>query len=100
MRIPLPKMMRHWREREFAKGNTPWAYSVGLKTWAYLAKRPKLYHAVNGIIMPVLALLGRRRGYFRRLPMATGWTRHRDLPAPQGRTFQQRWRAQKSRSSG
>jgi len=27
-----------------------------------------------------------------RLPFATGWTRHRDFPAPQGATFQAQWR--------
>ena len=32
----------------------------------------------------------------RRLPLVGGWTRHRDMPAPQGRTFQQLWAEHKA----
>jgi L-lactate dehydrogenase complex protein LldF len=38
-----------------------------------------------------MAALGRKRGRFARLPLAGGWTAHRDFPAPQGKTFQQLW---------
>jgi L-lactate dehydrogenase complex protein LldF len=38
-----------------------------------------------------LGALGRRNGALRRLPFMGGWRRTRDLPAPQGRTFQQLW---------
>jgi L-lactate dehydrogenase complex protein LldF len=43
--------------------------------------------------MRALSLIGRRRGRFAWLPFAGGWTRWRDLAAPQGATFQSRWRA-------
>jgi len=99
MRIPLPKMMRHWREREYAKGNTPPRYRLGLKLWAFTARRPKLYHALTSLAMPLLSRFGGRRNKFRFLPLASGWTRHRDLPAPQGRTFQQLWKARLKRAS-
>ena len=26
------------------------------------------------------------------LPLASGWTKHRDFPAPQGLTFQSQWK--------
>jgi L-lactate dehydrogenase complex protein LldF len=97
MRIPLPKMMRHWREREYEKGNTPPRYKLGMKLWAFAAKRPRLYQALTGLAMPLLARFGKRRGRFRALPLAAGWTRHRDLPAPQGKTFQQLWREREAR---
>ena len=96
MRIPLPKMMRHWREREFERHLSPAAVRTGTRLWAFFAKRPGLYHFATGIALPLLAFLGRARGRFRSLPLAGGWTAHRDLPAPQGRTFQQRWASRQS----
>ena len=91
MRIPLPRMMRHWREREFERHLTPRAFRAGLRLWVFFARRPRLYHACVGPVMRLLGALGRRRGRFRALPLAGGWTAHRDFPAPEGRTFQQLW---------
>lgn len=92
MHIPLPRMMRHWREREFSRGLNPAAQRYGLRAWAFFARRPRLYRLAVSLAIPVLSRLGRRRGRFRRLPLAGGWTRHRDLPAPESRTFLQQWR--------
>ena len=91
MRIPLPRMMRHWREREFERHLSPAAVRTGLRLWAFLARRPALYRALTGLQVRVLGRLGRRKGRFAALPLAGGWTRHRDFPAPQGRTFQSLW---------
>jgi len=92
MRIPLPKMMRQWREREFERHLIPPAQRTGIGIWAWLAKRPRAYQALTGIAVRMLAMLGRRDGRLRWLPLGGGWTRHRDLPAPEGRTFQAMWR--------
>jgi L-lactate dehydrogenase complex protein LldF len=91
MRIPLPKMMRHWREREFEQKLGPAPYRFGLGLWAWFAKRPNFYRRAAGLAVGVLGLLGRRKGRFRRLPLAAGWTAGRDMPAPEGKTFQQLW---------
>ena len=91
MRIPLPKMMRHWREREFERNLTPLTARYGLKAWAFFAKRPKLYRLAASFGMPLLSLFGGSSRRFHALPFAGGWTRHRDLPAPEGRTFLQAW---------
>ena len=40
----------------------------------------------------LLHALWRGRGRFSHLPLAGGWTQARDLPAPQGRSFQSLWR--------
>ena len=91
VRIPLPKMMRHWREREFERHLTPAPFRSGLRLWAFFASRPALYRMATRIGMAGLGLLGKRRGRFASLPFAGGWTNYRDLPAPQGPTFQARW---------
>jgi L-lactate dehydrogenase complex protein LldF len=91
MKIPLPGLMRRWRNAEFSAGDTSLISRLGLAAWAATAKRPRLYHLLTRLVMPVLGALGRGRGSFRWLPLTRGWTRHRDLPAPQGRTFQALW---------
>ena len=103
MRIPLPKMLRHWREREFAARLSPPTARRMLALWAWLATRPALYHLGSRLAMGVLGRLGslgRNRGRFGRLPLAAGWTVSRDLPAPEGPTFQALWRASRSRGGG
>ena len=91
VRIPLPKMMRHWREREFERHLQPGAYRAGLKAWAFLARNPPLYRFVADIGAAVLGWTGRSRGRFRTLPLAQGWTKGRDMPAPEGKTFMTLW---------
>ena len=100
MRIPLPGMMRHWREREYERHLQPATYRWGLGLWAFFAKRPALYQRATGIAMRVLGNLGHRKGRFRALPLAGGWTQYRDLPAPAGQTFQEMWRDRQRASAG
>jgi L-lactate dehydrogenase complex protein LldF len=95
MRIPLPKMMRHWREREFERHLTPIRFRYGLAFWAFFAKRPWLYRQSTSLAMRTLAFFGRKTGNFSTLPFADGWTQSRDFPAPQGATFQEQWRAKR-----
>jgi L-lactate dehydrogenase complex protein LldF len=93
MRIPLPKMMRHWREREFERHLSPPPARWALRAWAFAAKRPALYRLGASIGAWLLKLRGGRSGRIASLPLAGGWTAHRDMPAPEGRTFQQLWAA-------
>lgn len=92
MRIPLPRLLRHWREKEFEKHLTPGAVRSGLGVWAYFAKRPKLYQFGTRIAARLLNLMGGRKGRLASLPLAQGWTAYRDMPAPQGKTFQAMWK--------
>jgi L-lactate dehydrogenase complex protein LldF len=92
MAIPLPSLMRRWRERDFEERGAPLAQRLALKFWAFAAKRPRLYHTLAGIIAPLLAWFAGERGRFRSLPFAQAWTKTHDLPAPEGRTFQALYR--------
>jgi L-lactate dehydrogenase complex protein LldF len=95
MRIPLPKLLRHWREKEFERGLSPATQRWGLGLWAFFARHPALYRAATRLGIAALGRLGRNKGRFRSLPLAGGWTKHRDLPAPAGRTFIDQCKARK-----
>jgi L-lactate dehydrogenase complex protein LldF len=97
VRIPLPKLMRHWREREFERHLTPATVRSGLGVWAFFARRPSLYRFATRVGMGALALAGRTKGRFAWLPFAGGWTKHRDFPVPQGGTFQARWAQERAK---
>lgn len=100
MRIPLPKMMRHYRQREFEKGLSPQKARVGLSVWSYFATRPKLYRFVTRLASGVLGRLGKVNGRFTSLPLAGGWTSVRDMPAPEGKTFHDLYRERQAGSQG
>jgi L-lactate dehydrogenase complex protein LldF len=90
VKIPLTRLMRTWRERALAMPagrRERWL----LKTWAFAARRPRLYHLAARMATSVLSALAPARGAFRWMPLGSGWTKVRDFPAPEGRTFQQLW---------
>jgi L-lactate dehydrogenase complex protein LldF len=95
MKIPLPKMMRHWREREFERNLNPAMTRYGLGLWAFFARRPKLYGLATRAAMKLMSLAARGKGRFSWLPAASGWTKTRDFAAPQGETFQARWKRER-----
>ncbi len=100
VRIPLPGLMRRWREEEFARRTGPPTARRGLRLWAFAVRRPALYRLGARLAIAALARLGRRRGHLRSLPLAGGWTAHRDLPAPQGGTFHDLWRRRAAARNG
>jgi L-lactate dehydrogenase complex protein LldF len=95
VRIPLPKLMRHWREEQFRRQLTPPTARKGLALWAFFARRPALYRLATGTAMRALGWMG-GAGRFRKLPLAGGWTGTRDFPAPQGSTFMSQWRRRRT----
>jgi L-lactate dehydrogenase complex protein LldF len=97
MRIPLPKIFRYWRNKAFEEKVTPLNQRAGLELWAFFARHPELYRFVTRLGVGVLGRLGRKRGKFHSLPLASGWTDGRDMPAPEGRTFHDLWQERRGR---
>ena len=98
MRIPLPKMMRHWREVEHRLRLSPRFARWALTLWSRAASRPWAYRFGTRLSIAWLTRKARRLGRpFGKgeLPMAGGWTGHRDFPAPQGVTFHRAWKKAK-----
>ena len=81
--------MRAWRERNVARGNPSFRERLLLKLWAYAAKRPRLYHLLARLGVAFLSRRAGPRGRLSRLPFTQAWTKIRDLPAPQDKTFHQ-----------
>jgi len=94
MRIPLPRLLRAWREQEVARNLTPTRARWALRLWSLAAQRPSLYRVGSALANRVLRALGGQQGRLTRLPLATAWTRVRDLPAPPpGGSFMTQYRA-------
>jgi L-lactate dehydrogenase complex protein LldF len=93
VKIPLPKIMRYWRAREYAEGLAPKAMVFGLSLWAFAAKRPWLYRMVASFMARSLKFLAGGCGNVRALPLMNGWFAVRNFPAPQGKTFHELWKA-------
>jgi len=92
MSIPLPEMLRKLRTRGYDDRLMPARARAGLGLWAFFAKRPRLYRAATSLAVRLMGLVGKRRGRFGRMPLTGRWTDARDMPAPQGETFQSAWR--------
>jgi L-lactate dehydrogenase complex protein LldF len=99
VKIPLPELMRKLRERQVERGLRPWTERAALRAWAWAATRPAIYGALSRLGVRLARWLAGRDGMIRRLPGGGDWTRQRDLPAPEGRTFRELYRASKRRDS-
>ena len=96
VKIPLPTLLRGWREKSWREGLEPTAMRAGIGLWAWVARRPALYRVGTGMAQRALRLWG-RNGWIRSLPLAGGWTRHRDMPVPKGGTFMTQWKKKNRR---
>ena len=85
--IPLPDLLRDLRHEESKHQLSDRRWSRGIKLHAWVSARPRLYHWLSNSVISILARLGRKKGSFKSLPFAGGWTDSRDFPAPQGPTF-------------
>ena len=96
VKIPLPDLMRHLREKQIEQNLRPFGERLSIKLWRYVALRPGLYAFATKLATRFGKLLGGSDGVIHRLPRLDGWTKGRDMPAPTGKTFRELYAQKKS----
>ena len=96
VKIPLPDLMRHLREKQIEQNLRPFGERLSIKIWRYVALRPGLYALATKLATRFGKLLGGSEGVIHRLPRLDGWTKGRDMPAPTGKTFRELYAQKKS----
>ncbi len=87
VRIPIPELLVHWREKAVEQGLTPMTETMGLKAYAKLAQKPDLFGAAGSVLRHVPLELGGRA-----LPVLAGWMQERSAPKSSKKSFLQMWK--------
>ena len=98
VKIPLPTLLRGWRDRSWRDGLEPTTTRVGLSLFTFVASRPWLYRLGQGLALRAMRLFG-RNGWISRMPGLGAWTRHRDFPVPEASSFMAQYQRRKGQSS-
>ena len=96
--IPLPTLLRGWRDRSWRDGLEPTTTRIGLGLFTFVASRPWLYRLGQGLALRAMRLFG-RQGWISRMPGLGAWTRHRDFPVPEASSFMAQYQRRKGQSS-
>ena len=84
--IPLPTLLRGWRDRSWREGLEPTTMRFGLGVYTFVASRPRLYRLMTDMAIRVMRIFN-RGGKVRGMPGIGAWTAHREFPAPAKRSF-------------
>jgi len=87
VKIPLPSLLRRWRQRAHDARLDGHRARWLLRLWAFFAARPRLYHPLLSAATMMLGWLAGPGGSFRRLLGGKAWTESRNFPAPEGGSF-------------
>lgn len=96
--IPLPQLLRKLRNKERIEGTASRTGRCLNKAFNILALHPKLYQLLTSTGIKMLCLFSRDNSRFSTMPFLKNWTKYRDLPAPQGNSFQVQWNKKKRNS--
>ncbi|BCW87262.1 Lactate utilization protein B [Alphaproteobacteria bacterium SO-S41] len=97
VRIPLPMLLRHWREDAYAAGLPTRGERWGLGIWRALSTRPWAYRLTQWSAARGLRFVSWwQGGRIKRLPFAgRGFTATRDIAPPAAKSFQAQWRGRR-----
>src|SRR6185295_10391518 len=96
VRLDIPRMLLALRQQAVEQTPQPFALRAGIRTFARVATRPRLYRMLAALMRRVLRARA-TNGWIATAPgLAAGWTQFRDLKAPAAATFDARWRAREA----
>ena len=87
VRIPIPELLLHWREKAVEKGLTSAIESVGIKAYTKAAERPEIFRAAGNTLRHIPLEAGGRA-----LPILSGWVKERSAPESSKKSFMQQWK--------
>ena len=87
VRIPIPKLLHHWREGAVDDGLAPASEGGGMKLYASLAERPGAFGAAGSMLR-----LTPWRAMGSALPVLGGWVQERNAPQPSPKSFRRLWK--------
>jgi len=92
VKIPLTRIMRHWRNESFGQGLETRGVRLALRSWAWASKSPKRYALAAALVRFAMRAKAGNAPRLKSLPFLRGWFGVRDLAAPAHRSFQAQWR--------
>ena len=91
--IPIPKLLRLWRDQEAEQKLSSTGMRWGLGAWRWLSQSPTLYRFASALGNMMLRHWPGSDKFISSLPFLAGqWTKHRELPRPAAGTFSQQYR--------
>jgi L-lactate dehydrogenase complex protein LldF len=96
VKIPLPELLRKMRTQQTERGLRPLTERIGLTLWSWIAQRPALYAFATRLATRYLKWLAAGSDRIPLLGAVPEWTRGRDFPAPEGKTFRELYAARKA----
>jgi L-lactate dehydrogenase complex protein LldF len=87
VRIPIPEILVHWREKAVEAGLTPFVEDIGLKAYTAAAEQPMAFRAAGAMLRHLPLELGGRA-----LPILGGWMQERSAPKPSKKSFMNQWK--------
>lgn len=87
VRIPIPELLTHWRERAVEEGLAPWSERFGSALYTGLARHPGAFAAAGAALRWTPW-----RTVGRTLPVLGGWMQERAAPVPSPKSFRALWK--------
>ena len=91
-RIPLAEYLRELREDSVERGSGPLPWRLGFQAFAVAAHSPRLWAAAEVVALPLLRLLSAGGAILNGRGPLAAWTRGREFPRPEKRSFRALWR--------